>query len=216
MWSIVEYPLMNPASCRGWFSSSVFSSFFVSTFGLSLLWSFLFPFLKMIIILKLFHAVGIRLYHKHLVYSLASVFEMSACRCFYGRLLLSHFSYLIQQLPSPMMLSLVPLLGQCGLRYSVRCLIPIFVLWSYLDHGFIYPSCPGVWSVCLGPPSAFFSLFDAMVVFCIILWLYRSLWWSCIFLCTLLFDYYRRFPPFLVISPSVLVLVKISSIYVAC
>ena len=32
MWPVVEYPLLNPACCRGWFSLSVFSSLFVSTF----------------------------------------------------------------------------------------------------------------------------------------------------------------------------------------
>ena len=41
--------------------------------GLYLLKSFLFPFLKVI---TFFHAVGIRLSDKHLVYSLASVFEI--------------------------------------------------------------------------------------------------------------------------------------------
>ena len=44
--------------------------------GLKFLRSFLFPFLKIITTLAFFHAVGIRLSDKHLVYSLASVFEM--------------------------------------------------------------------------------------------------------------------------------------------
>ena len=85
-------------------------------------------------------------------------------RCLYGRcLLLSHPSYLVVLLPYPMVLSLVPLLGQCGLWYSfycriARCRIHLFVIWSYLDHGFLYPACPGVWSVCLGLASAFIGL----------------------------------------------------------
>ena len=37
---------------------------------------FLFTFLKIIAILAYFHVLGIRLSDKHLVYSLASVFEM--------------------------------------------------------------------------------------------------------------------------------------------
>ena len=42
--------------------------------------SFLFPFLKIIIILAFFHVVGIRISDKHVVYSLASVFEIvSSC-----------------------------------------------------------------------------------------------------------------------------------------
>ena len=52
-------------------------------------------------------------------------------------------------LPPPVMLSLVPILGQYGLWYSAHCRlargrIPLFVLWSYLDHGFLYPACLGV------------------------------------------------------------------------
>ena len=44
--------------------------------GLEFLRSFLFPFLKIITILTFFHVVGIRFSDKHLVYSLANVFEM--------------------------------------------------------------------------------------------------------------------------------------------
>ena len=64
----------------------------------------------------------------------------SCFQCLYGRcLLLSHSSHLVVLLPSPIMLSVVPLSSQCGLWYSVhcriaRCRIPLFVLWSYLDH----------------------------------------------------------------------------------
>ena len=32
MWSVVEYPVLNTACSRGWFSSSVFYSIFISTF----------------------------------------------------------------------------------------------------------------------------------------------------------------------------------------
>ena len=67
MWSVVDYPLLNPACSRGWFSSSVFSSLFITTF--------FYPSLKIITILAFFHAVGIRLSGKHLVYSLENVFE---------------------------------------------------------------------------------------------------------------------------------------------
>ena len=57
--------------------------------------------------------------------------------------------------------SLVPLLSQCGLWYSVhcciaRCRIPLFVLWPYLNLEFLYPACLGVWSVCLGLTSVIF------------------------------------------------------------
>ena len=38
--------------------------------------SFLFPILKVVIILTFFHAVGTRLSDKHFVYTLASVFQM--------------------------------------------------------------------------------------------------------------------------------------------
>ena len=70
-------------------------------------------------------------YHsdKYLVYILASVFEMvssllSISGCLYGRcLLLSHSLYLILLLPPLMMLPLVPHFGQCGLWYTVHCLI---------------------------------------------------------------------------------------------
>ena len=44
--------------------------------GLYILKSFLFSFLKLITIIAFFHAKGIRLSDKHLVYSLASVFKM--------------------------------------------------------------------------------------------------------------------------------------------
>jgi len=124
-------------------------------------------------ILAFFHAVGVRLSHKHLVYGLATVFEMpwyilllSMSRClYYGRcLLLPHSSYRVVLLPPPMMLSLVPFfLGQSGLWYSVhcriaRCRIPLFILWFSLDHGLFYSDCPGVWSICLGLASALRSL----------------------------------------------------------
>ena len=51
----------------------------------------------------------------------------------------------------PVMLYLVPFLGQCGLWCSVncrncRCRILLFVLRSYLDHEFLYPACLGVLS----------------------------------------------------------------------
>ena len=75
-------PLLNQACSRGWFSSSVLSSLFVSIFVSTLYMFgsrhiglyFLFPFL-IIIVLAFFHALGYRLSDKHLVYSLASVFE---------------------------------------------------------------------------------------------------------------------------------------------
>ena len=82
--------------------------------------SFLFPFLKIIIILAFFHAVGIRLSEKHLVYSLPSVFQMVSSPAFNVSLFIMSlpvavpfFISLIVALPIPMMLSLVPLLGQC-------------------------------------------------------------------------------------------------------
>ena len=50
--------------------------------SLYFLMSFLFPFLKIIIILEFFHTVGIHLSDKHLVYSLASVFEMVSSPAF--------------------------------------------------------------------------------------------------------------------------------------
>ena len=50
--------------------------------GLYFLRSFLFPFLNIIIVLAFFYAAGIRLSDKHLVYSLASVFEMVSSPAF--------------------------------------------------------------------------------------------------------------------------------------
>ena len=50
--------------------------------GLFFLRSFLFPFLKISTIIAFFHAVGIRLSDKHLVYSLASVFKMVSSPAF--------------------------------------------------------------------------------------------------------------------------------------
>ena len=44
--------------------------------------SFLFPFLKIIIILAFFHAVDIRFSDKHLVYSLASIYEVESSPAF--------------------------------------------------------------------------------------------------------------------------------------
>ena len=130
---------------------------------------------------------------------------LSMSRCLYGRcLLLSHSSYFVELLPPPMMLSLVPLLGQCGLWYSVhcriaRCRITLFILWSYLAHGFLYPAYPGMRSVCLGLASAFFGL--SLMPWSFLVWslgciswcpLLLSFWWSCIFRCLL--------SPFLAIS----------------
>ena len=108
----------------------------VDIIGLKFLRSFLFPFLKIITILAFFHAVGIRLFDKHLVYSLASVFEMVSSPAFnvsmfiWSLLVAAPFVVL---LPSPMILLLVHLLGQCRLWYSVhcriaRCRIPLFFL----------------------------------------------------------------------------------------
>ena len=81
---------------------------------------------------------------------------LSVSRCFkYGRcLLLSHSSYLVVLLPPPMMLSLVQLLGQCGLWYSVHCRITICVefLYSFYDHLILIYAA---WSVCDGLASAF-------------------------------------------------------------
>ena len=77
---------MMPACPRGWFPSSFFYSLFVSTFvstlymvdssyiGVQLLMFFVFPFLMIITNLAFFDAVDIRLFDKHLVYSIASVF----------------------------------------------------------------------------------------------------------------------------------------------
>ena len=74
--------LLNPACSRGWFSSSALSSLFVSTF-VSALWMFV------------------------RIFSCFQCFDVyKVVRC----LLLSHSSYLIMLLLSPMMLSLVPLL----------------------------------------------------------------------------------------------------------
>ena len=50
--------------------------------GMQFLRSFLFPFLKFVIILAFFHAVCIRLSDKHLVYRLASVLEMVSSPAF--------------------------------------------------------------------------------------------------------------------------------------
>ena len=50
--------------------------------GLYFLMFFLFPFLKIIISLVVYHAVTIRLSDKHLVYSLANVFQMVSSRAF--------------------------------------------------------------------------------------------------------------------------------------
>ena len=66
-------------------------------------------------------------------------------------------------LTPPIMLFLVLLLGQCGLWYYVHCriarsIIPLFVLYSYLDRELLYPACLGVWSVCRGLTFAFFGL----------------------------------------------------------
>ena len=67
---------------------------------------------------------------------------LSIYQCLYGRcLLLSLSSYLVMLPPPPMVVSLVPLLGQCGLLYFVhcriaRCRIILFVLWYYRDHRF--------------------------------------------------------------------------------
>ena len=94
------------------------------------------------------------------------------------------------------MLALLSLLGQCGLWYSVhcriaRCKIPLFVLWPYLDLGFLYPaclvqechqpvlsrsvislSCPGVSSACLvqecHQPVLVYLPFDGLAYFCVL------------------------------------------------
>ena len=92
----------------------------------------------MITTLAFFRAVGIRLSDKHLEYSLASVLEMVSFHAF-------NVSMFIWSLPVtvPFFITLnvasishddlVPLLGQCGLWYSVhcriaRCRISLFVL----------------------------------------------------------------------------------------
>ena len=63
--------------------------------------------------------------------------------------------------------------------YSIHCRmaryrIPLFVLWSNLDHGFLYSTCPGVWSVHLGLASAVFGFSSGslMIVSRMISWLY--------------------------------------------
>ena len=99
---------------------------------------------------------------------------LSMSRCLYGRsLLLTHSSYLVVLLPPPMVLSLVPLLGQCGLWYSVhcriaRCRIP---LWSYLKDfsTLLLQECDQSVLACL---RTFFRLFDAMIFSRMISWLY--------------------------------------------
>ena len=114
----------------------------------------------------------------------------------------------------------------CSLSYrSVQNSSILSMIFTYLDHGFLYPACPGVWSACLGLASAFFGLSSGSLVsgsFLVrsldcIFWcpLLLSFWWSCIFLCTLFVVYCRRFTTFLVVSSSVPVLVTIPSIYVA-
>ena len=62
--------------------SSVFSSLFVSTFMNTLKMFDSRYIVKTIIALAFFHIVGIRLSDKHLVYSLASVFEMVSSPAF--------------------------------------------------------------------------------------------------------------------------------------
>ena len=105
----------------------------------------------MIIILAFFHTVSIRLSDKHLVYSLASVFETISSPAFNVSMFIWSLpvavSFIISRSAAspPVMLSLVPLLGQCGLWYSVHCRIaqcrcPLFVILSYLDYVFLSPA----------------------------------------------------------------------------
>ena len=98
--------------------------------------SFLFAFLKIITILAFFLSLS----DKHLMYRLASAFDVISSPSF-------NVSMVVWSLPAaavavfitcsaastPMMLSLVPLLRQCGLWYFVhchisRCIIHPFVL----------------------------------------------------------------------------------------
>ena len=99
--------------------------------GLLFLRAFLFPFLNIITVLAFFHTVGICLSDTHLVYSLASVFEMVSSPTFNVSMFIWSLPVAVVLLPPPKMLSLVRLLGQCGLWYSihcriVRCIIPLF------------------------------------------------------------------------------------------
>ena len=96
----------------------------------------------------------IRLSDKHLMHSLASVFELVSSAFNVSMFIWSlpvavQFVISRSLLPLPMMLSAVPRLNKCGLWYFVhchvaQCRILLFVLWSYLGHGLFYPSCPGV------------------------------------------------------------------------
>ena len=138
--------------------------------GLLFLRSFLFRFLKIIAILAFFHAVGIRFSDKHLVYSLANVFEMVSSPAFNVSMFIwslpvvvpffiSRIAYSTSHdLISGISFGSVWITVLCSLSYIARCRIPLFVLWSYLEHGYLYPACLGVWSVCLGLASAFFGL----------------------------------------------------------
>ena len=91
--------------------------------------SFLFPFLKITTITAFFHVVGIRLSDKAFNVQLSKclrdgIFCFQCVDVKYGHcLLLSHSSYLVVLLPPPIKLSLVHLLGQCELYYSVPCRI---------------------------------------------------------------------------------------------
>ena len=127
-------------------------------------------------------------------------------------LLLYDSSYLVVLLSPSMILSLEPRLGQCGLWYYVpsrvsRCTIPPFVLWSYLDHEFLYPACPGVWSGCHDLSSAIFLISSgSLMPSRLISWLYFLMFslafvlMVCVILRTLFVVYCRRFSPFLVLS----------------
>ena len=94
MWSVVEYPLLNPACSRGWVSSSVFSSLFVSTFvgsSVCILEVFRMSSLEDYHHLSVLYAVCSRLFDKHLVYSLSSVFEMVSSTDFNVSMFIWHF-----------------------------------------------------------------------------------------------------------------------------
>ena len=89
-------------------------------------------------------------------------------RCLYDRcLFLSHAASTSHDVISGTSFGSVWIMILCSMSYVAWCKIPLFVVWSYLDHGFLYPACLGVWSSdflqalwCHGCFS-----FDLMVVF---------------------------------------------------
>ena len=180
---------------------------------------------KIITILAFFHVVGIRFSDKHLVYSLASVFEMVSSPAFNVSMFMWLLSVLIfisrsaastsHDVISGTSFESVWIVILCSLSYcsvsnsSIRSMILLIMAFSTLL----------VWECDLGLTfcilRTFLRLFDVIVVCLMISWSYFLM--SSFYGLAYFYVLYSLFivAPFLVVSSSELVLVTISSISVA-